>query len=76
MICMSKTQFHGRSKHIDIKHHFVRDEVKGTVDVRYCRTDDMIPDMLTKGLYAERLAKLRDMAGVKEMSLVSNQSEE
>ena len=35
----------------------------------------MIPDMLTKGLYAERLAKLRDMAGVKEMSLVSNQSE-
>ena len=61
-------QFHGRSKHIAIKYHFIRDETKkGIIDVQYCKTDDMIADMLTKGLYAEQFARLRDMAGVKEL---------
>ena len=73
-ICMAKNpQFHGRSKHIAIKYHFIRDETKkGTIDVQYCRTDDMIADILTKGLYAERFEKLRDMAGVKDLELQSN----
>ena len=68
-ICMTKNpQFHGRSKHIAIKYHFVRDETKkGIIEVEYCRTDDVIADMLTKGLYAERFAKLREMAGIKEL---------
>ena len=58
--------FHGRSKHIAIKYHFIRDEVKkGKIDVRYCKTEDMIANMLTKGLYAEQFMKLREMAGVK-----------
>ena len=54
-ICMTKNpQFHGRCKHIAIKYHFIRDEArKGTINVQYCRTDDMIADMLTKGLHAE-----------------------
>ena len=57
---LKNPQFHGRSKHIDIKHDFVRDEVKkGTVDVKYCRTDSMIADELMNELYAERLVKLR-----------------
>ena len=55
------------------KYHFIRDETKkGTIDVQYCRTDDMIADILTKGLYAERFEKLRDMAGVKDLELQSN----
>ena len=43
-IAMSKNpQFHGRSKHIDIKHHFVRDQVeKKTVTVLYCPTGSML----------------------------------
>ena len=61
-------RFHGRSKHIAIKYHSIRDETKnGTIDVQYCRTEDMIADMLTKGLYAERFVKLREIAGVKEL---------
>lgn len=74
-ICMTKNpQFHGRSKHIAIKYHFIRDETKqGTIDVRYCRSNDMIADMLTKGLCAEQFMKLREMTGV--MELQSNQSE-
>ena len=68
-ICMTKNpQFHGRCKHISIKYHFIRVEArKGTINIQYCRTDNMIADMLTKGLYAERFAKLREMAGLKEL---------
>ena len=67
-ICMTKNpQFHGRCKHIAIKYHFIRDEArKGTINVQYCRTDEMIADMLTKGLHAEQFIKLREMAGLKE----------
>ena len=69
-------QFHSRNKHIAIKYHFIRDETKnGTIDVQYCRTEDTIADMLTKGLYAERFVKLREMAGVKELHQQSVQSE-
>ena len=62
-------QFHGQSKHTAMRHHFVRDETKrGTIQVKYCPTEDMIADMLTKALYAEKFKKFRDMAGVKEMT--------
>ena len=68
-ICIAKNpQFHGRSKHIAIKYHFIRDQVENNnVELRYCRTNDMIADMLTKGLNGEQFAKLRHMAGVREM---------
>lgn len=42
---------HSRTKHIDIKFHYVRQAVqKGEIDVRYCETKRMIADTLTKGL--------------------------
>ena len=44
-------RFHGRSKHVGIKYHFVRDKVtEGTIKVKYCSTTEMIADVLTKGL--------------------------
>ena len=68
-ICMAKNpQFHGRSKHIAIKYHFIRDQVENNnMELKYCRTNDMIADMLTKGLNGEQFAKLRHMAGVREV---------
>ena len=58
-------QFHGRTKHIAIKYHFIREQVNSkTLELRYCRTNDMIADMLTKGLSGEQFEKLRFMAGV------------
>ena len=61
-------QFHGRTKHIGIKFHFIRDLISdGTVNVEYCPTQQMIADMLTKGLPREQFNKLRDMAGIKPM---------
>ena len=65
-ISMSKNpQFHGRSKHISIKYHFIRDQVeKGIVELKYCPTKEMVADMMTKGLPKEQFVKLRSMAGV------------
>jgi len=66
-ISMAKNpQFHGRAKHIDIKYHFIQEQVKnGTVQLEYCKSEEMIADMLTKGLCTEKFTKLREMTGVK-----------
>ena len=40
-----------RTKHIDIRHHFIREQVdKGRIDIQYCPTNDMVADLLTKPL--------------------------
>ena len=40
----------------------------GEIEVKYCQTEDMVADVMTKGLYGERLAKLRKMAGLAEIA--------
>ena len=46
---------HGRAKHIDIKYHHIRDEVKrGEVKLEYCETSAMLADIMTKGLSGPR----------------------
>ena len=43
--------FHDRSKHIDIRCHFVRDCVqRGVVQLRYTPTGEQLADILTKAL--------------------------
>jgi len=43
--------YHARTKHIGIKHHFVREKVAdGTIDPVYLSTHDMTADVLTKSL--------------------------
>ena len=69
-IAMAKApQFHGRTKHVSIKYHFIRDEMlKGSVDVIYCPTTDMVADALTKGLLKEQFVKLRQRMGLTRCS--------
>ena len=44
-------QFHARSKHIDIRYHFIRWIVsEGKINLQYCPTEDMKADILTKAL--------------------------
>ena len=51
-------QFHGQSKHIGIKYHFIRDLVtERSVRLKYCPTREMIADILTQGLNREQLFK-------------------
>ena len=68
-ISMSKNlQFHGCTKHTEIKLHFIREQVKGgAVELKYCPTEEMVADMLTIGLPQVKFAKLRHMAGVQVM---------
>lgn len=43
--------FHARTKHIDIRHHFIREHVSsGTIIVNYLNTKEMLADVLTKPL--------------------------
>ena len=65
-ISMSKNlHFHGRTKHVDIKCHFVRDHVyKGSVNIFYCPTSNMLADLFTKGLLKGQFRKLRELTGV------------
>ena len=67
-ICLAKNpQYHGRAKHIDIKHHFIRQRVQdGDIKLEFCKSEDMIADMLTKGLNIYQFAKLREIAGLKK----------
>ena len=58
--------FHNRTKHIQIRYHFVREAVADNIiDIRYCSTRDMIADILTKGITRPQFEKLREMMGVK-----------
>lgn len=44
-----------RSKHIDIRHHFIRSHIQDkTVTIEYLPTEDMISDILTKLLSKEK----------------------
>ena len=65
-ISMAKNpQFHGRTKHIAIKYHFIRDLVSdGVVELKYCPTKQMVADLLTKGLPRDQFSRLREMAGI------------
>ena len=69
-IAMTKSpQFHRRSKHISIKYHFIRDVVMdGRVEVKYCPTQEMVADMLTKGLPKNVFVKLHAMIGLVKCS--------
>jgi hypothetical protein len=65
-IAMAKNPvYHSKQKHIDIQAHFVRDEVeKGTVDLRFCPSADMIADVLTKPLPRPAFEKMIHSMGL------------
>jgi hypothetical protein len=53
---------HARTKHINVQHHFVREQVEiGEVTFEYCSTEEMVADVLTKALLKERHYKLISM---------------
>jgi hypothetical protein len=50
-----------RSRHIDVRYHYVRELVRrGAVVIQDCRSDDMLADLLTKPLPKVRFYMLRD----------------
>ena len=66
-IALSKNPVsHKRTKHIDIRYHFVRETVEaGTINICYCPTSDMLADMFTKPIPKTRFEMLRTKIGLK-----------
>ena len=65
-ISISKnSQFHGRTKHVDIKFHFVRDLVENNViEIIYCPTNEMLADPFTKAVCRDKFVHFRNSIGV------------
>lgn len=56
---------HGRSKHIDVRFHFLRELTKaGTVELVYCSTQEQLADVMTKPLKLDAFLKMRASLGV------------
>ena len=56
---------HKRSKHIDIKYHFVRNEVaRKNIKLQYCDSKSMIADILTKPLPRDCFTHLSESMGL------------
>ena len=57
--------FHDRSKHIEIKYHFIRDWVqRGAVRLAYVSTNDQVANTLTKSFPKGKHVCFRGMMGV------------
>jgi transposase InsO family protein len=58
-------EFHARTKHIDVQHHFIREHVmKGTVKLSYVPTGVMVADIFTKALPRDRHVNLVKLVGL------------
>ena len=56
-----------RSKHIEMRYHFIRDLVqRGALKLQYIRIDEQIADILTKPLTASKFVYFRDKLGMAE----------
>ena len=57
--------FHDKTKHIEIRYHFIRDMVqKGVVKLKYVPTEEQVADVLTKPLARVKFEYFRDKLDV------------
>ena len=56
---------HSRTKHIDIKHHFIRELVEeGVIALEHIPTEKQLTDILTKPLDVSKFEHMRKSLGV------------
>ena len=66
-------EFRKRTKHIDIRYHFVREKVEdGQVVLQYVSTLDMLADLMTKPIPGPQFSKLRSKLGIMASSAVES----
>ncbi|GJZ31040.1 hypothetical protein Tco_0576087 [Tanacetum coccineum] len=67
-LCCNNVQ-HSQSKHIDIRHHFIKEQVEnGVVELYYVRTEYQLADIFTKPLAQEQLEFLINKLGMRSIS--------
>ena len=60
---------HARTKHIDVRHHFIRDhQQNGDNCIKSVGTDDQLADIFTKPLDEKRFCKLRNELNILDFS--------
>ncbi|GJZ11007.1 retrovirus-related pol polyprotein from transposon TNT 1-94 [Tanacetum coccineum] len=68
-LCCNNVQ-HSRSKHIDVRNHFIKEQVEnGVVELYFTRTKYQLADIFTKALPRERFEFLINKLEMKSMSL-------
>jgi hypothetical protein len=61
---------HSRTKHIDIRYHFLRDhQQKGDIEIAYVNTHNQLADIFTKPLDEKTFSKLRN-----ELNILDSQN--
>nr|XP_017228100.1 PREDICTED: uncharacterized mitochondrial protein AtMg00810-like [Daucus carota subsp. sativus] len=61
--------FHGRSKHIDIRYHFIRECVeRGEIVLKHVSSERQKADVLTKALATVKFERMRNLLGIKDLS--------
>ena len=65
-LCLAEnSKNHPRTKHIQIKYHFVRNIIADNkIKVKYCPTELMLADIFTKALAPQKFINLRNMLGM------------
>ncbi|GKG11015.1 hypothetical protein Tco_0342415, partial [Tanacetum coccineum] len=67
-LCCNNIQ-HSRSKHIDVRYHFIKEQVEnGVVELYIVRTEYQLADIFTKALASEGFKFLISRLGMKNMS--------
>jgi len=68
-IALSKdNKFHARTKHIDIRHHFIREAIEDRkLSVVYIPTDDNPADIFTKPLAKAKFRRFVELLGLREI---------
>nr|GEU43959.1 retrovirus-related Pol polyprotein from transposon TNT 1-94 [Tanacetum cinerariifolium] len=62
-LCCNNVQ-HSRSKHINLRYHFIKEQAKnGVVELYFVRTEYQLADIFTKALCRERIEFLIDKRG-------------
>ena len=62
---------HSRAKHIDIRHHFIKENIGNTINMSWCSTQLMVADILTKPLPIPTFVKLRTLLNLESLKIFS-----
>ena len=62
-------EYHKRSKHIDVRFHFIRDVVnQNKICIQYVKSKDQKADILRKALPKQQFCYLRNLINVTDFS--------
>nr|GFA71842.1 retrovirus-related Pol polyprotein from transposon TNT 1-94 [Tanacetum cinerariifolium] len=67
-LCCNNVQ-HSRSKHIDIRYHFIKEQVEnGVIELYFVNTEYQLADLFTKALGRDRIEFLTNKLGMRSLT--------